>query len=480
MNRTLGLGLGWALALGVVVGACTGPEGAEGKQGLQGLQGDAGPPGTGTPSVSAVTPPYGFLGRTVDLTVAGSGTTWSSATTVAFADPAIKVNKVTAASATGLLINVTIGAAASIAATDVTVTDGSTTEVYKGAFSIKAPLLVTVDPPAGVPQGGLANLHVQMLDVTTPFDPDNTSVTLSSPDVAMSQPAPTDFAFDLTIEADVLATTGTFDLVVSSGVTGSSVDSPAKAAFSIAARAPVTLSATTPATGTLQTEIDTGLYEFTPADATQRFVQFTLTTSTSGGALVGTAIPKSGKYADALAPGFAIRYGEGTTSTDPFYVVAGDSNGLFGPGPTPANVTLTTFQAACTAGAEAAETAAKNDDTIATAQVVTTLPALISGTLGYGAVAPAADQDYYAITVTGAPKQIHVVTGGDALTDTVVDVYDPSSTELGPSADDDLQEDFTVSAPTNGTYYVLVNASNGQSSQFDPTHNTYQLFIEVK
>ena len=39
------------------------------------------------------------------------------------------------------------GDAASIAATDVTVTDGSTTEVYKGAFSIKAPLCREGTPP---------------------------------------------------------------------------------------------------------------------------------------------------------------------------------------------------------------------------------------------------------------------------------------------------------------------------------------------
>ncbi len=474
MNRKLGLG--WVVALGVVVAACTGPQGAAGKDGAPGDAGPPGAPGTGTPSVSAVTPPYGFLGRTVDLTIAGSGTSWSSATTVAFADPAVTVNKVTVASPTGLLVNVTIGAAATVAATDVTVTDGSTIEAYKGAFTIQAPLLITVDPTTGVPQGGLANLHIQMLDPTTPFDPDNTSVTLSNTGLATSTPQPTDFTLDLTVEADVLAAAGTVDVVVTSDTTSS----PAPKAFSIAARTPIALSATTPATGTLQTVTDTALYVYTPVDATQRFAQFTLASSTSGAALQGSVIPKSGAYADALAYGFAIRYGEGTTSTDPLYVIPGDSDGLFGPGPTPAAFTLTTFQSACTAGNEIAETAAANDDTMATAQVVTTLPALISGTLGYGAVAPASDVDYYKITVTGAPRQIHMITGGDALDDTVLDAFDPNGNELGPSADDDLQEDFTVTATTDGDYWVQVQASTSQSSQFDPTHNTYQLFIQLE
>jgi hypothetical protein len=116
------LGLGWAVWLGSVALGCTG------------AQGPAGPPGTGSPSVSAVTPPSAFLARTVDLTIAGSGTSWSGTTTVSFANPGVKVNKVTAASASGLLVNVTVAADAAVGATDVTVSDGKTTETYKGAF----------------------------------------------------------------------------------------------------------------------------------------------------------------------------------------------------------------------------------------------------------------------------------------------------------------------------------------------------------
>ena len=462
MKRTLGLIC--AVGLVSVVAGCTGAQGPEGKQG---------PPGTGTPSVSAVTPASAFLARSVDLTIAGSGTTWSDKTTVAFTDPKVMVNKVTVASETGLLVNVTVGADAAVGANDVTVTDGTASEVYKSAFEIVAPLAVTADPAAGVPQGGLANLHVQMLDVTTPFDPNTTTFTLSSLDLLASQPLPSDYAFDLTIEADVLAKTGAFDLDVTSG----GVDSPAKQSFKIAARAPVTLTSTAVASGMINTALDTALYQFAPASTAQRFVQFSV--GSMNGGVLGTVIPKSGKYADAISQGFGARYGQGTTSTDPFYVVVADYDDPFnGPGPTPADLELTAFESPCTALAETVETAAANNDTAATAQAVTTLPALVNGTLGYGAVDPTTDVDVYGITVSGAPKIIHVATGGDPVDDTVLQILDGTMTAVATSDDLDYQEDLTFTAPADGTYYVSVTSST--AGFFSPSDNTYQLFIEVK
>lgn len=470
------LGVGWALVTVAAFVGCAGPVGPAGKDGKEGAPGAPGGPGTGKPSVSAVTPASAHLGRTVDLTIAGSGTTWNDKTTVTFADPKIKVNKVIAASATGLLVNVTIGQDATVAATDVTVSDAATMEAYKGAFEIKPAIAVTIDQAGGVLQGGFANVHVAMLDLSTPFDAATTAVMVNSPDLGASQPTVTDFGLDLTVRADVLAKVGAVDLDVTSGAGPTLVDSQVKGAFMIAARAPTTLTSATPATGTIATASDTALFQYTPASAAQRFVQ--LTVGSMMGSVSGTVLPKSGKYADALA-GFGIRFAHGTTSTDPFYVVVADGGGLFGAGPTPADLTLTAFDALCTAAAEKAETAAANNDTFQTAQPVTTLPALVSGAFGYGAVKPSADVDYYAITVTGAPKMIHVATGGDVATDTVLDVLDSTGTSImGTSDDKDYQEDFTVSAATSGTYYVSVAAST--SGGFKAAHNTYDLFIEVK
>jgi Bacterial pre-peptidase C-terminal domain len=474
MKRTLGLGA-WAVCLGAIVAGCTGGQGLPGKDGTNGTNGTNGMNGTTlAPSVSAVTPPYAFLGRTVDLTIAGNGTNWSSATTVAFGDTNIKVNKVTAASATGLLVNVTVGAGAAIAATDVTITDGSNMEVYKGAFQVKEPLAVTVDPTTGLAQGGLANIHVQMFDVTTPFDATTATVTLSNmTSVAMSQPQFTDFGIDFSVEADVLAQTGAVDLVVASD----GVSSPAKGAFQLTARTPTTLTAGTAATSTINTEIDTGLFQFTPASASQEFVQFTLATTTSDAQVSGTVIPKSGAYADALSSGFGFRYGQGVTSTDLFYAVVGDASGFAGPGPTPADYTVTVFEAACTAATETAETSGSNNDTTSGAQPISTLPVLVSGTLGYGTVTPDTDVDTYMITVPSGKTTIHAATGGDPLDDTVIQILDSSGNMLAASDDLDYQEDLVYSSATAGTYYVQVSAS--MSGAFSDTDNTYQLFIAV-
>jgi Bacterial pre-peptidase C-terminal domain/Quinohemoprotein amine dehydrogenase, alpha subunit domain III len=452
-----------ALFVGAVVVGCTGAQGPAGKEG---------PPGTGSPSVSAVTPSSAFLSRTVDLTIAGSGTSWDSSTTVAFAEAGVTVNKVTVASPTGLVVNITIGGTATVGPTDVTVSDGSSKEVYAGAFQIEAPLVVTVDPPAGVPQGGLANLHVVMLDLTTPFDPNTTTVTLGSSDLLMSEPEPTDYAFDLTVEADVLAATGTFDMDVQSD----SVDSPAAQSFKIAARQPMTLASTTTATGMISTELDTSLFQYTPASAAQRFVQFTV--GSMAGQVSGSVIPKSGKYADAIASNFAIRQGQGTTSTDALYVVVGDSDGLFGAGPTPADFELVPFDALCTAVAQETQTASTNIQTAATAQAVTTLPALVNGTLGFGNVDPTMATDFYSFTVPAGATKIHVATGGDPLDDTVLQIFDGTMTSVATSDDLDYQEDLVFPVQSTGTYYVSVSASN--SGAFSAADNTYQLFIATE
>jgi hypothetical protein len=469
MRRALGSILTLVLtatALGPV--ACTGAQGAMGKPGEEGVE---------TPSVSAVTPPYAYVGRTVNLSIIGDGTSWGDKTTVAFADPGVKVNKVTAASATGLLVNVTVGASATLETTDVTVTDDAgKAAVYKGAFEVRAPLQVTTDQTGGVPQGGLATVHVVMLDLTTPFDPDTAALTLSSTALTMtSDPTVADFAIDFQIEADVLAQVGSVDVDVTSGVDPSVVDSVAKKAFTIAARAAKTLTTAAAATGTIQTVDDTALYAFTPAGANQRFVQFTI--GSMSGQLAGTVISQSGEYADALSSGFGVRYGEGTTSADPLYVIVADSDSLFGVGPTPADLSVTAFEATCTAVSETAETDAVNDDTPATAQMVAP-PVLVNGTLGYGANDPAADIDFYEITVSGAPKTIHAATGGDPLDDTVLQILDSGMNVVATSDDLDYQEDLTYAAASSGVYYVSVTSST--SGAFSASDNTYQLFIEVK
>lgn len=121
-----------------------------------------------TPSVSIAEPAVAFLGRTLDVHLAGFGTMWTDATTVDFGI-GVKVNKVTAASDTGLTANITVADTAAEGARDITVTDGATVETYKASFTVRSPL--TLGTPLGtVAQGSIFFLHVDDADHDNPFD----------------------------------------------------------------------------------------------------------------------------------------------------------------------------------------------------------------------------------------------------------------------------------------------------------------------
>jgi hypothetical protein len=473
-----------------------GKMGLPGTPGLTGKMGQMGLPGRGDdagPNISGITPPYAFQSRTVDLTISGSGTTWGTATTVAFANPDVKVNTVTVASEAALLVNVTISATATLGPTDVTVTDGAAVSKFVGAFQIEAPLTVLVSPDGGVPQGGYGNLHVEMNDLTTPFDPDTFQVVLSSPDLAVGQPSPTDYAFDLEVLADVLATPGQSNITVTSGEP-TTVSSPGGGLVTIAPRVPTLLSTTSSATGSIQTALSTELYEFTPdlppGAGEVQFVQFTV--SSVAGVLNGTVIPQSGKYSDPATAYFLVRNGQATSTIDPLYVVVSDSdNPLSGPGPVPADSTVVTFQAAAFSATEETETPAANDDTYQTADVVSTLPALVSGTLGYGGVMPVDDQDFYAIGAVPVGKSIHAATGGDPNDATLITIRDSTGKQVAVSAGDDAQQDVVFQVTKADTYFVEVTPDTGAyaAAQFDttgvadymdPNYNTYQLFVALE
>jgi hypothetical protein len=453
--------------------ACTGPQGAvgmpgpAGAQGPAGSKGDPGSPGAGTPSVSTITPSYGYLGRTIDLAIAGSDTAWSGTTTVTFADPQVTVNKVTAASATGLLVNVTIGQGATLAPTDVTVTDGATTEVYKGAFELRSPLQVTIAPPAGLVQGGFASVNARMLDVTTPFDPQRIKVTFGNAAVAIqTAPQGSDYSLDFTVEADVLAPVGAMDLLITSGPGATAVASPGKKAFPVQARTPSTLMAGMGVTSMVATPQDSSLYTFTSATAGARFVQFGVSSADKGGP-EGIALPKSGKIADALSL-FPARFALGTTSTDPFYLIVIDGGGPAAKAP-PYGVDTSVSDTPCTAFTAPTTT----HGTTATAYAVTTLPALVRGDLGNGTDAQG---DWYSFTVPGSATQIHAATGGDGLSDTLITIADATGTSLQSSTPDDFHKDLVYDVSAAGTYYVQITTD----FNFLPAHSKYDLFIEVK
>jgi|GEM_PF-855833 len=85
----------------------------------------------------SVSPGYGIVGRTLDVTVYGNGTHFTGSSQVSFDDPAITVNSTTLISPTQLTVNITIGPAAALYQSNfVMVTTGSERVLQEDVFYI--------------------------------------------------------------------------------------------------------------------------------------------------------------------------------------------------------------------------------------------------------------------------------------------------------------------------------------------------------
>lgn len=466
MMRHLGLGLASIMALGMAA-ACTGPEGPAGKDGAD---------GSGDPSVSAVFPTEAFLGHTLDVSLAGSGTAWTDATTVSFSDEKIKVNKITAASGTGLVVNVTIAPDAAIGADDITVTDTTSTETFKGAFKVISPLRVT--PTGSQAQGSIISIHARNLDFATPFDTTSTGDGFFTPleytNLTLTAPSGTsakldnvsEYAVDYRLFVDVTAPAGDADVVVKSGPAGDLDVFPYPSAFQIAARAPQAATAAAAASGQITNAGDSALFSYTAADATVRLVDLTLSSTDADAAPAAYFLPKSGKFAELITAGDIFT--QIFSSTDPVYAVVVDQGGYGG-----YTVKGTITEASITTHAEKEP---NDDQAAADTNGAVTLPYVVQG-----ASLTAADEDWIAVTISAADlgKMIWVqTTGWDGLTDTVVDILDDTGTSLDAESDDAGYLDTLMSPKITkaGTYYVKVYAS----SYFDKAHNKYDLVIRLK
>ncbi len=139
-----------------------GPQGPEGSQGAQGPQGDAGAPGapgtSGPQSLSGVVPAVGLLDRGVDVVLLGSGTAFTSSTSIDFG-PGIAVSSVMRLSASALSAHLAIDATAAVGARAVSVTTGDQKFLAAGAFRVAAPIDVAITAGNAI-QGGLVQLDV--------------------------------------------------------------------------------------------------------------------------------------------------------------------------------------------------------------------------------------------------------------------------------------------------------------------------------
>ncbi|HEY8041445.1 MAG TPA: collagen-like protein [Polyangiaceae bacterium] len=476
INRAIALGLvGLAVAAGGCGSGSTGPQGPQGDPGEAGAPGATGPAGssaTSSPSVSGISPEHAFLARKGQVTVSGFGTSWSASTTVDFG-AGVKVDKITVASPTALVVDFTTDKAAAVGPRDVNVKDGTTTETYKGAFAVLSPISVAYD--GTLAQGSIVIAHVKVLDLSTPLDLTGQTDPLTG-QVTYTNLAPsfaaglsgavlnaTAFSADVEVNIDVNAT-GNQDLDLVSGPAAdpTDVEFPLPAGIKIAARTATPLVSGTPANGTVAKTLDSTLYSFTPASAAMNILDFTASSTVAAASPNLFLLPKSGAWPDQLNRGAAFTWL--TSSTDPLYAIYLDTTGTTG-----------AFTAALTATAAAANApTTASDGTKATAVVASALPFVLTG----GAFTAATSQDWVKIT-SPANKTLHAQSLGDGFNDVAVSVFaSDGTTAVGTPSDSGGQADATFSLTTAGTYYVVFAA--GTVFTFDPAHATYQGILRLQ
>jgi len=150
----------------------------------------------GTPVITQINPNYGNPGQTLNVTIYGQYTLWSSSTTVSFG-AGITVNTVTENSPTQLTVNITIGAATSPGPFDVQTTTGGEMETVPGGFtvqpvSVPAPTLISLSPgpnAGGVPiNSSFIGVFSQPMNRTTITTSTVTLTLTSNPNGQVSVP----------------------------------------------------------------------------------------------------------------------------------------------------------------------------------------------------------------------------------------------------------------------------------------------------
>jgi hypothetical protein len=483
MKRVVALGILGVVGAFVACGGSQGPQGPQGQQGQTGATGATGPAGSSTgnnatPSVSNVQPASAFLARSAHVTISGYATSWTDSTKVDFG-AGVTVSNVHAASPTALVADLAIDKSAATGPRDVVVTDGSTKETYKQAFTVAPPAALSIQGTAA--QGSLLLATLKLQDESTPFDTSGTTDPLTGAvtytNLALTPPAgvtasiasATSNSVVFSMEIDVDAKAGAADLDLLSGPAGDTtndVDFPLPGGLTVATRTAAALGAS-PASGTLAHAFDSTLYSYTPS-GTLAIVDFSASATASGSQPTFALLPSSGHFADLInffgggSPAAATVL---PANANPFYLIYFDNVGTTG---------AYTIGATVTAPASTAATTA-TDGSKTSALAAGALPFVLTG----GNLTTSTSQDWVKVTAAAGDvgKTFHVQTAGDTLTDVAVTCYqNDGSTVVDQPLETGGLVDGTFSIASAGTYYIAFAA--GQI--FDSTHGTYQGIIRTQ
>ena len=467
MNRLSMLGVvGTSLLAAAIVAGCSGNDGAAGKDGTNGAAGvagaagatgatgDAGPAGLGTtPSLGVVYPRYGLLAHELDVVITAEAVTFDAMSTADFG-AGITVTAPTPISATSLGVHLAIAANAVPGARDVKLTTGKSMLTGTKAFNIAAPLQVTTAAGTTMAQGGI--FSAQLNDVDHPaFDTNLGVLGVASGPISV---------FPWSTQPNVTATNATFTFLVdplaATGAAGFTVgNAAADGTFPLtfeSSPSALTVAAATPAAVALGA---TGLKDTLTAGATKFYsysapIGITHVSLTGSGALITPVInvyPASGVFKDLLTQGIAQPasiFGAATPAPDTVFGVTAPTTGFIVVGDNALgggaaadygfglNVTTTPVPAA---NILARDTAMPHGN-ISTAQAITAIPAIITGT----STGTKATLDNALFKFTGALGDIHEISlTTDPTADIVVGICPP----LMGSDNPDFANCTAVAAP---------------------------------
>jgi len=429
--------------------------------------------GATEPSVSGTAPLRAFRGRTVDVLLSGSGTRWDDSAQVSFGD-GVTVNKVTAASPTALVANITVASTATLGPRDITVTQGDDSSPYKMAFLIESAIDVQVQGTAS--QGSLVFVTIENHDFDHLFDDTSEGDGLFSPivytNIDIKAPTGTTvtignvtpFRIDATLLLDTTVAAGAFDLELKSGPTGGSRDSfDYPAALTIASRTAEPLTST--AAVEIANAYGSHLYTLTQGGA-DHYVSISVASGDPDTFPSVIVLGKSGAFADLIKNGAAVSWL--TENADPVYVIVYDTGGVAG---YTADVTSSDLLLTTQAGGEGDNTL---NNAASTPVVLSTPPVRVKD----ASLSNVNDVDWYKVTVP-AGKRIRAQTiAGDDADTTIAFFQADGITAIGEVVDRANGENaLSPALPGAGDYLIKIAAS---VQYFDPSAPGYDLVVTLE
>ncbi|HEX5063460.1 MAG TPA: hypothetical protein VFV99_28985 [Kofleriaceae bacterium] len=429
-------------------------------------------------SLNGVFPSSGFIGRKVRVEVSADNVAFEDGKVSLDFGSGVTVSAVTVSSPTALFADITIADTAPLGTHDVVVHNGNDTLTMKEAFKLESP--VKVDFKGTLAQGSVVTFTATNLDLANLYDATCGAsifgICLLYTNMQVNTPAGVTAVVDTvepfrvsgTLFVDVDAMAGDISFVSGpADVADQQVTSAMGTPTDFPARAPVALAAGTATTTTVMAAFDSHLYSF---DAAATSVSRYSVSPSDPNATPGVYIlPASGHFADAVAasskPNVIVE------TAGKYFTVYTDASGSSG-----YSYAIRVNPQTLVAAAEA-DTAGAND-TFAAAQNLATNSTIL---LTNASISDDLDEDWIKFTVpaNSTTKKVHVVTAGDPMTDTFVEIWkgDPTVTanKLGVGTDSGYHEDVlttsTVGAAT--TIWVHIQWSPDFIDTYSTAHSQY-------